>query len=77
MREGVIGESAVSRGIDRFSIMASRALQIDPSEAVRGEAEKVLRRYPIGSADAMQLASALVWHDGGARSDGFEVMPGR
>ena len=34
---------------------------IQPSEAVRTEATGLLNRYPLRTADALQLAAALAW----------------
>jgi predicted nucleic acid-binding protein len=65
--------------------------EIEPTEAVREQAARVLRLHPLRAADSLQLASALVWSQGAsidhsfvcldkrlrdaARREGFHVLP--
>jgi predicted nucleic acid-binding protein len=35
--------------------------ELQPTEALRAEAEKLLIRYPLRAADALQLAAAWTW----------------
>lgn len=65
-------------------------LEILPSNAVRDEAARLLRRHPLRAADALQLGAAIVWA-GAARNaemvtlderlalatrlEGFRVVP--
>jgi predicted nucleic acid-binding protein len=41
--------------------MRSDWLEIDPSEPLREQAERLVDRFPLKAADAQQLAAALVW----------------
>jgi predicted nucleic acid-binding protein len=47
--------------IDRLEFLGREWDQIDPIDAVRFEATRVHDRYSLRSADALQLAAALVW----------------
>jgi predicted nucleic acid-binding protein len=65
--------------------------EVEPSEAVREQAARVLRLHPLRAADSLQLAAALVWCQGdpsqreficldqrlreAARREGFVVSP--
>jgi predicted nucleic acid-binding protein len=65
--------------------------EIEPSEAVREQAVRVLRLHLLRAADSLQLAAALVWCQGApihhecvcldqrlrdaARREGFVVLP--
>jgi predicted nucleic acid-binding protein len=42
--------------------------EIEPSVAVRAQAGRVLLLHPLRAADALQLASAIVWANGQASS---------
>ena len=66
-------------------------IEIEPSEAVREQAARVLRLHPLRAGDSLQLASALVWCQGdptrhefvcldqrlrdAARREGFVILP--
>src|ERR1035437_8103917 len=41
--------------------MRSDWLEIDPSEPLREQAERLVDRFPLKAADAQQLAAALAW----------------
>ena len=41
--------------------MRSDWLEVDPSEPLREQAERLVDRFPLKAADAQQLAAALVW----------------
>ena len=65
--------------------------EMEPSEAVREQAVRVLRLHPLRAADSLQLAAALVWCQGdpvhrefvcldyrlrdAGRREGFLVLP--
>lgn len=38
--------------------------ELQPSEALRAQAELYLQRFPLKAADALQLAAASVWCSG-------------
>ena len=45
------------------ALMASWT-EVEPSEAVREQAARVLRLHPLRAADSLQLAAAMVWCQG-------------
>jgi hypothetical protein len=79
-----------SRVLDR---LRASWLEIEPSEALRQGAMRLLRVHPLRAADTLQLAAALVWAGiaagrgfvtldqrlaDAARAEGFDVvMPAR
>jgi len=80
---------AQSRGVLRA--LADSWIEVVPSEALRGNAERLLAVHALRAADALQLAAAVVWRGGGpseaqllsfdarlrdaAAREGFEVLP--
>jgi len=44
-----------------FSALAGAWSEVQPTEMVRLRAERLLSIHPLRAADALQLASALVW----------------
>jgi predicted nucleic acid-binding protein len=91
-REGYIsaGDATTVRGL--LKDLSASWVEVRPSSRVRELAEQSLTIYPLRAADALQLASALVWcedHTEGrefvsfdrrlrsaASSSGFAVLPG-
>lgn len=53
--------------------------EVLPTDPVRAEAEAALRRHPLRSADALQLAAALTWAEGRPRGPvhRFATLDGR
>jgi predicted nucleic acid-binding protein len=45
--------------------------ELQPSEALRSQAETFLRSYPLKAADALQLAAAWIWCSGGPQNGVF------
>lgn len=81
---------------DRQTQAVLRALvtawtEVEPSEAVRDQAARVLRLHPLRAADSLQLAAAIVWCQGNpahrefvcldqrlreaGRREGFNILP--
>jgi predicted nucleic acid-binding protein len=58
----------------RLENMRSDWLEIDPSEALREQAERLVDRFPLKAADAQQLAAALIWCLG--RTNGRAFLSG-
>jgi predicted nucleic acid-binding protein len=83
------GDEAKARAV--LSALAATWSEIQPTEAVRLRAERLLSIHPLRSADALQLASALIWAQEtprgldfvcldqnlreGALKEGFFVLP--
>ncbi len=45
----------------RLDSIRSDWREVDPSEPLREQAERLVDRFPLKAADAQQLAAALVW----------------
>ena len=60
-REGVLpsGDEAKARAV--LSTLAATWSEVQPTETVRLRAERLLSIHPLRAADALQLASALIW----------------
>ncbi len=90
-REGVLpsGDEAKARTV--LSALAATWSEVQPTETVRLRAERLLSIHPLRAADALQLASALIWAQEaprgldfvcldqtlreGALKEGFSVLP--
>ena len=51
--------------------------EVQPSEALRTLAERLLATHPLRAADALQLAAALQWRGGPSTAAGFVSFDGR
>ncbi len=73
-REGVLpsGDDAKARAV--LSALAAAWSEIQPTEAVRLRAERLLSIHPLRTADALQLASALIWAQEAPRGLGFVCL---
>ena len=76
---------------ERLAVLADGWMEIQPSEALRTRARRLLHRHVLRSADALQLAAALEWTGEGpfgvefvtfdrglaraASDEGFTVLP--
>lgn len=60
VREGVMETAAVSVSEARLRLLERHWVEVEPMPAVRRQAERLLRLHPLRSADALQLAAALV-----------------
>ena len=48
--------------------------EVEPTAALRAQAERFLSAYPLRAADALQLAAAFVWASGAPRQ--FQFLSG-
>jgi hypothetical protein len=76
----------------RLDALWRGVLEVEPRDAVRAAALRLLEVHPLRAADALQLAAALTWREGAprgapfvclderlgaaARAEGFEILPG-
>lgn len=60
-REGVLGPNAEQKARALLSALSAVWSEVQPTEAVRLRAERLLMVHPLRAADASQLAAALVW----------------
>jgi predicted nucleic acid-binding protein len=51
--------------------MRSDWREVDPSESLREQAERLVDRFPLKAADAQQLAAALTWCIGRPKGRAF------
>ena len=59
-RDDRLEEPAVAQAFDRLKQLAAGWHEVEPSDAVREAAVRVLRVHPLRAADALQLAAAFV-----------------
>lgn len=71
-REGTVAPTGARRAREVLAVLARSWAEVQPSERVRGTAERLLAVHPLRAADALQLAAALEWCDG--RPDGAELV---
>jgi hypothetical protein len=60
-REGVLGNNSELKAKAILSALSEEWSEVQPSEPVRQRAERLLAIHPLRSADAFQLAAALIW----------------
>jgi predicted nucleic acid-binding protein len=90
-REDRIDDQGEHRARNVLEALAERWLEMQPTSALRSEAEQCLAAHLLKAADALQLAAAVRWSgqqpqgrdfvclDGqlrtAARTEGFQVLP--
>lgn len=90
-REKGFGEPEIEQALARLADLIRAWSVIQPTDQVRVRAERLLFNHRLSSADAMQLASALLWCEDdpraatlvcqdrrlrvAARREGFTVLP--
>ncbi len=70
-RAGLLQQTGHAGGLHRLEGLRPGWREIMPSEALRGEAEMLLGRYPLKGADALQLAAAVTWSRGNPKGRTF------
>jgi len=60
-REGVLGNNSELKVKAILYALSEEWSEVQPSEPVRQRAERLLAIHPLRSADAFQLAAALIW----------------
>lgn len=60
-REGVLSTDIELKARTILSALSEEWSEVQPSELVRQRAERLLAIHPLRSADAFQLAAALIW----------------
>lgn len=83
-RQGDLADSAMRDAIERLDALAAGWNEVQPVEAVRRAARRLLRVHALRAADALQLAAAVVASEGDAASleivtldDGLAEAAGR
>ena len=63
-RDGALREPAAAEAFDRLRQLALSWHEVEPGDAVREAAVRLLRVHPLRAADALQLAAAFVASEG-------------
>jgi len=71
VRLGALSEANARRALGRLSQLEKRWTEILATESVRALSINLLANYSLRSADAIQLASALVWCNNKPRNRTF------
>jgi hypothetical protein len=90
-RDELFTDEQVDEALARLAILMDNWAEIQPTDEVRVRAERLLFSHPLKTADAMQLAAALLWCGDdpraaefvcqdkrlrtAARREGFTVLP--
>ena len=62
-REDAMSAAMVSAAVDRLKGLRSAWHEVQPSQALRDAATRLLRVHPLRAADAVQLSSAIIASD--------------
>jgi predicted nucleic acid-binding protein len=71
LREELLTKKEYTQVLTRLDYLRYRWNEVQPSEEVRLNAERLLGIYKLRAADALQLSAALVWCSGYARGHHF------
>ena len=70
-RQGRLSASEADQSMARLRVLRKNWHEIEPSELVRSNAERMLRIHDLRAGDALQLAAALIWCDMRPRDRAF------
>ncbi len=76
-REGLLDPEGEAAARDLLSDLSGSWTEIQPSSLLRAVAEQTLAAHPLRAADALQLASALIWCDSEPRGRPFVCLDER
>ena len=76
-RDGALDASDVAAAADRLGALAASWREVEPIAQVRQTAIRLLRTHPLGAADALQLAAAIMAADGSPRTLPFVTLDER
>ncbi len=60
-RQGILDNKNYTIAVDRFTRIEKNRIEVFPTETLRALSIDLLQQYELRAADAMQLASALIW----------------
>jgi hypothetical protein len=60
-REGTLAAEAEQKASSVLRVLAAGWSEVQPTEILRRRAERLIAVHPLRSADAFQIAAALVW----------------
>lgn len=76
-REGLRGSAGEREARQVLTRLAEEWAEVQPTEAVRSTAERLLAVHSLRAADAFQLAAALDWCQGQTRDMALVSLDGR
>lgn len=76
-RSGRISPDAATAALDHLERMSDHLVLVEAGRIVRDRALRLLAVHPIISADALQLAAALIWSAERPRGREFVTLDGR
>ena len=76
-REGELSPAGYRAARRVLAALDESWLELQPSEAIRGAAERLLAVHPLRAADAFQLGAALAWCGGQAARHVFVTLDAR
>jgi hypothetical protein len=62
-REGTLDAKGVRQAFAVLDALAGEWAEVAPAPRVRAQAERALSVHPLRTADALQLAAAIIWRD--------------
>lgn len=71
LREGALTAAGRQQALARLTYLRGRWNEVQPSDEVRDEAERLLGVHQLRAADALQLSAALAWCGRKARGRQF------
>jgi predicted nucleic acid-binding protein len=77
VREGRLPGDRVDETLERLATLVAESVEVQPIDAVRGRALRLLRVHPLRAADSLQLAAALVASEEHPEGAGFVCLDGR
>jgi predicted nucleic acid-binding protein len=77
LRSGDISQEDFEMALGRLAELRRRWIEVQPTEALRVVAEKLLQQHSLRAADALQLAAALVWAKQHPQKRAFVCFDGR
>jgi hypothetical protein len=76
-RQGRLTAAEQRVAVELLSELTEPAFEIPPGDELRARAVRLLAVHPLRAADALQLASALVWCDERTAGAGFVTLDKR
>jgi predicted nucleic acid-binding protein len=76
-RDATLTTTEEDRLLDILEQLKKCWSEVEASEEVRSQAQRLLLRHPLRAADALQLAAALVWTGGNPNRHGFVCLDQR
>ncbi|MBA2691963.1 MAG: type II toxin-antitoxin system VapC family toxin [Rubrobacter sp.] len=77
LREGNLDQPSFDGAIDILIVLLEHWLEILPTHDLRLDAEVLLTLHPLRTADALQLAAALLWCEGDTEGREFVSLDNR